>query len=117
MIAQVNERAVGLPPAPARVVGDGRPLIGAYQGHVEHVGWEGLTGAHAHGRLWRALHLHNRLFVRDGVMRYGLFPGVYDGGLFGVEEGWNIVALAQFGHADEAAVALRKTFFDPQFLI
>lgn len=68
-------------------------------------------------RLWRALLLHNRLFVRDGVMRYGLFPGVYDGGVFGVEEGWNIVALAQFGHADEAAVALRKTFFDPQFLI
>jgi uncharacterized protein YozE (UPF0346 family) len=67
-------------------------------------------------RLWRALLLHNRLFVRDGVMRYGLFPGVYDGGVFGVEEGWNIVALAQFGHADEAAVALRKTFFDPQFL-
>lgn len=56
MIAQVNELAVGLPPAPARVVGDGRPLVGAYQGHALHVGWEGLTGAHAHGRLWRALH-------------------------------------------------------------
>ncbi|MBL8635373.1 MAG: hypothetical protein JNM40_19255 [Myxococcales bacterium] len=67
-------------------------------------------------RLWKALLLHNRLFVRDGVMRYGLFPGVYDGGVFGVEEGWNIVALAQLGHSDEAATALRQTFFDPQFL-
>lgn len=67
-------------------------------------------------RLWKALLLHNRLFVRDGVMRYGLFPGVYDGGVFGVEEGWNIVALAQLGHHDEAAAALRQTFFDPPFL-
>lgn len=67
-------------------------------------------------RLWRALLLHNRLFVRDGIVRYGLFPGVYDGGLFGVEEGWNIVAFAQYGHAEEAAETLRRTFFDPPFL-
>ncbi len=67
-------------------------------------------------RLWKALLLHNRLFVKDGVMRYGLFPGVYDGGVFGVEEGWNIVALAQFGHQKEAEQALIQTFFDPQFL-
>lgn len=67
-------------------------------------------------RLCKALRLHNRLFVRDGVMRYGLFPGVYDGGVFGVEEGWNIVALAQLGHSDEAIATLRQTFFDPQFL-
>lgn len=67
-------------------------------------------------RLWRALLLHNRLFVREGKVRYGLFPGVYDGGLFGVEEGWNIVALAQYGHRAEAAAALKATFFDPEFL-
>lgn len=67
-------------------------------------------------RLWRALLLHNRLFVREGKVRYGLFPGVYDGGLFGVEEGWNIVALAQLGHRAEAAAALKATFFDPEFL-
>ncbi|HNI59488.1 MAG TPA: hypothetical protein PKW11_06075 [Pseudomonadota bacterium] len=67
-------------------------------------------------KLWRALLLHNRLFVQGGVMRYGLFPGVYDGGVFGVEEGWNIVALSQYGHHDEAARVLERTFFDPQFL-
>lgn len=67
-------------------------------------------------RLWRGLLLHNRLFVRGGAVRYGLFPGVYDGGLFGVEEGWNIVALAQYGHADEAARTLAATFFDAEFL-
>lgn len=67
-------------------------------------------------KLWRALLLHNRLFVRDGVMRYGLFPGVYDGGVFGVEEGWNIVALSQYGHHHEAAQVLTRTFFDPAFL-
>ncbi|MFO0579991.1 MAG: hypothetical protein U1A78_38960 [Polyangia bacterium] len=67
-------------------------------------------------RLWRGLLLHNRLFVRGGAVRYGLFPGVYDGGLFGVEEGWNIVALAMYGHADEAARTLAATFFDAEFL-
>lgn len=67
-------------------------------------------------RLWRALLLHNRLFVREGKVRYGLFPGVYDGGLFGVEEGWNIVALMQYGHQEEAERTLAATFFDPEFL-
>lgn len=67
-------------------------------------------------RLWRALLLHTRLFVRGGVMRYGLFPGLYEDGLFGIEEGWNIVSLAQFGHAASAAATLERTFFDPEFL-
>ena len=66
--------------------------------------------------LWRALLLQNRLFQRQGSLRYGLFPGVYNGGLFGVEEGWNIVAFAQYGHAALAADLLRNTFFDPEFL-
>lgn len=66
--------------------------------------------------LWRALLLHTRLFVRGGVMRYGLFPGLYEDGLFGVEEGWNIVSLAQYGHAATAAATLERTFFDPEFL-
>lgn len=66
--------------------------------------------------LWRALLLHTRLFVRDGVMRYGLFPGLYEDGLFGVEEGWNIVSLAQYGHSHAAAATLEKTFFDAEFL-
>lgn len=65
---------------------------------------------------WRALLLHNRLFQRDGILRYGLFPGVYDGGLFGVEEGWNIVAMAQYGHPRRAQALLERTFFDPEFL-
>jgi hypothetical protein len=74
-----------------------------------------LPDAHLH-RLWRALLLHTRLFIRDGVMRYGLFPGVYEDALFGVEEGWNIVALAQYGHAATAMQTLERTFFTPEFL-
>jgi hypothetical protein len=66
--------------------------------------------------LWRALLLHTRLFIRDGVMRYGLFPGLYENGLFGVEEGWNIVSLAQLGHAELAMTTLERTFFDAEFL-
>lgn len=66
--------------------------------------------------LWRALLLHNRLFIRDGVMRYGLFPGLYENGLFGVEEGWNIVSLAQLGHGQLAMATLERTFFDAAFL-
>ena len=65
---------------------------------------------------WRALLLHNRLFQRGGILRYGLFPGVYDGGLFGVEEGWNIVAMAQYGHPEAAQALLERTFFDADFL-
>lgn len=66
--------------------------------------------------LWRALLLHTRLFIRDGVMRYGLFPGLYENGLFGVEEGWNIVSLAQLGHGELAMSTLERTFFDAEFL-
>lgn len=67
-------------------------------------------------RAFRALCLHNRLFERDGRLRYGVFPSVYDGAIFGVEEGWNIVALAQTGHAAAAQRTLRNTFFDADFL-
>lgn len=66
--------------------------------------------------LWQALLLQVPLFMRRGVLLYGLFPGVYDGGLFGVEEGWDLVALAQLGHAELAMASLRRTFFDPEFL-
>jgi hypothetical protein len=66
--------------------------------------------------LWRALLIHNCLFIRGGKMRYGLFPGVYEDAIFGVEEGWNIVALAQYGHRELAQAALMATFFDPEFL-
>ncbi len=67
-------------------------------------------------RLWQALLLHVPLFMRRGVLLYGLFPGVYEGGLFGVEEGWDLVALAQLGHAQLALTSLSRTFFDPEFL-
>lgn len=66
--------------------------------------------------LWRALLLHVPLFMQNGVLLYGLFPGVYEGGLFGVEEGWDIVALAQLGHTAPALSALQRTFFDREFL-
>ena len=66
--------------------------------------------------LWRALLLQVPLFMQDGALLYGRFPGVYEGGLFGVEEGWDIVALAQLGHGALAEAALEKTFFDREFL-
>ena len=66
--------------------------------------------------LWRALLVHNRLFQRGGKMRYGLFPGAYEDGLFGVEEGWNLQAMAFFGHGAEAHALLAQTFFDAEFL-
>ncbi len=66
--------------------------------------------------LWRALLCHVPLFTQNGVLMYGMFPGVYEGGLFGVEEGWDIVALAQLGHTSVALSALERTFFDREFL-
>ncbi len=66
--------------------------------------------------LWRALLLQTRLFVRDGVMRYGLFPGVYEDALFGIEEGWNLVSLAQYGHGAAAMEILERTFYAAEFL-
>jgi hypothetical protein len=66
--------------------------------------------------LWRALLVHNFLFVRGGQMRYGLFPGVYEDAIFGVEEGWNIVAFALYGHGRAAKEVLARTFFDAAFL-
>jgi uncharacterized protein DUF2804 len=55
MIAARSEDT-GLPPAPRAPVAGGAPLFGAYAGAVDEVGWDGLAGAHARGRLWRALH-------------------------------------------------------------
>src|SRR5262249_37634124 len=62
-------------------------------------------------RLARGLLAQQRLFVREGRLRYGAFPSVYEGAIFGVEEGWNIVALGMFGHAALAADLLTRTFF------
>lgn len=67
-------------------------------------------------QLWRALLVQNRLFARAGKMRYGAFPGLYDGAIFGIEEGWNIVALSMYGHGRLAQELLEKTFFDSEFL-
>ncbi len=56
MTAPATERAAALRLAPPRPVGEGRPLVGAYEGHVERITWDGLAGEHARGRVWRALH-------------------------------------------------------------
>lgn len=64
----------------------------------------------------RALLLQNRLYSVDGSLRYGRFPGLYDGAIFGIEEGWNIVAFAMYGQPRLAETLLRRTFFDPEFL-
>lgn len=66
--------------------------------------------------LWRALHVHNRLFQSEGKMRYGHFPGVYQGQIFGIEEGWNLTALAMLGQGEIAQRLLASTFFEAEFL-
>lgn len=65
---------------------------------------------------WQALLLQTPHFQRQDTVLYGRFPGVYEDALFGVEEGWNIVSLAQLGHGTRAAAALAATFLAPAFL-
>ncbi|MBN1491189.1 MAG: hypothetical protein JXA69_14845 [Phycisphaerae bacterium] len=53
----------------------------------------------------------------DGdVMPYGSAPSVYEGGLFGVEEGYPILALAMFGYGPDAQRYLNGTYLTDEFL-
>lgn len=57
------------------------------------------------------------LLAADGdVIPYGMFPSVYDGEVFGVEEIWEMEALASFGFGREAVELLRGTYFRPAHL-
>ena len=59
--------AASLPPAPPTPVdSQGRPAVGAYQGCVERVSWEGLRGQYAHNALYRRFHYKTWHFVSLG---------------------------------------------------
>ena len=59
-----------LPPAPQTPVdSEGRPAVGAYQGWVERVSWDGLRGTYAHNALYRRLHAKTWHFVSLGGPR------------------------------------------------
>jgi hypothetical protein len=60
-----------------------------------------------------------QLFINaDGdVMPYGSFPSVYDGNLYGVEEGYAMMALAQSGFSADAERYMDHTYLTPDFLV
>jgi hypothetical protein len=59
-----------------------------------------------------------QLFINaDGdVMPYGAYPSVYDGNLYGVEEGFAMMALASFGFSADAQRYMDGTYLTPDFL-
>jgi hypothetical protein len=59
-----------LPPAPQTPVdSQGRPAVGAYQGCVERITWDGLRGPYAHNALYRRFHFKTWHFVSLGGPR------------------------------------------------
>lgn len=67
-------------------------------------------------RLQRAV-LTQLLINADGdIMPYGSRPGAYEGQLYGVEEGFAMMALAQFGLADDAARYMDGTYLTEEFM-
>lgn len=67
-------------------------------------------------RLWRDL-LYQLLLSADGdVMPYGTYPSVYEGTVFGVEEGWPMLALAEWGLVQRAQELLKATYFNEAHL-
>ena len=57
------------------------------------------------------------LINADGdIMPYGAAPSVYEGSLFGIEESYAMLGLAQWGLQDEAARFLDATYLTPEFL-
>lgn len=57
------------------------------------------------------------LINADGdIMPYGAAPSVYEGSLFGIEESYAMLGLAQWGLQDEAARFLDATYLTPDFL-
>jgi hypothetical protein len=81
-------------------------------------GWEALIGRGARVRfpdqrlndLWRDCIAQLWLALDDEVMSYGIYPSIYDGEVFGVEEGWSMLALAYAGYARDAERFLAKTY-------
>lgn len=66
--------------------------------------------------LYRAV-LAQLLINADGdIMPYGAGPSAYEGKLYGVEEGFAMMALAQFGLAQDAARYMDATYLTDEFL-
>ncbi|MHB8973895.1 MAG: discoidin domain-containing protein [Pirellulaceae bacterium] len=67
-------------------------------------------------QMYRAV-LAQLLINADGdIMPYGAAPSVYDGALFGIEESYAMLALAQWGLARDAQRCLDATYLTPEFL-
>lgn len=67
-------------------------------------------------RMYRAV-LAQLLINADGdVMPYGAAPSVYEGALFGIEESYAMLALADWGLAADAQRYLSGTYLTPDFL-
>lgn len=68
-------------------------------------------------RMYRAVLA--QLFINaDGdIMPYGAKPSSYDGKLYGIEESYAMLALAQWGFPREAQRYLDATYLTPQFLV
>ncbi len=67
-------------------------------------------------RMYRAV-LAQLLINADGdIMPYGAAPSVYDGELFGIEESYAMLALAQWGLAVDAQRYLAATYLTPEFV-
>ncbi|MEW6745386.1 MAG: hypothetical protein AB1486_21755 [Planctomycetota bacterium] len=67
-------------------------------------------------RMHRAV-LAQLLINADGdIMPYGAAPSVYEGALFGIEESYAMLALAQWGLAADAQRYLDATYLTPEFL-
>src|SRR5687768_15109037 len=69
MTAHATETNASLPPAPPHPVAGGEPLLGAYAGACDRVGWEGLTGRWERGILWRFTHGKRWHYVSIGGPR------------------------------------------------
>ena len=67
-------------------------------------------------RMYRAV--LTQLFINgdDDIMPYGSAPSCYEGSLYGVEEGFAMMALVYFGFAPDAQRYLDGTYLTPEFL-
>ena len=53
-------------------------------------------------------------FLAGDRVPYGLYPSVYDGDVFGLEEDWLFFGLALWGQGDAARRAFRRTYLNDQ---
>lgn len=67
-------------------------------------------------RLRDALIRQSLMSSEGDILPYGIYPSVYSGEVFGVEEGWPILALAYWGLGEEAQRFLSATYLTREHL-